>query len=166
VQFSQSNIWFPGWGSLRSTRSRADPTGGWRTYSEEELNAALKLIAIVYRLKVSRSLTNITEKSSTNPVCSQPKMTVRNNEELRAQCRPSARDESNSCHSASWWCQNCWSVIAALKPYCQRLESTLDWFHIGKKFQTVKQALGDSFEDSLESNGTCGMAMLRRALPN
>jgi len=29
----------------------------------------------------------------------------------------------------------------------------------------VKQALGDSFEDSLEAvNGTCGMAMLRRAL--
>lgn len=47
--------------------------------------------------------------------------------------------------------KNCWSVITSLKPYCQRLESILDWFHIGKKFQTVKNALGDSFEDSLES---------------
>jgi len=47
--------------------------------------------------------------------------------------------------------KNCWSVITALKPYCQRLESILDWFHIGKKFQVVKNALGESFEDSLES---------------
>jgi hypothetical protein len=47
--------------------------------------------------------------------------------------------------------KNCWSVIAALKPYCQRLESILDWFDIAKKFQTVKNALGNSFEDSLES---------------
>lgn len=47
--------------------------------------------------------------------------------------------------------KNCWSVIAALKPYCQRLEPILDWFHIGKKFQTVKNALGDSFQESLES---------------
>ncbi len=47
--------------------------------------------------------------------------------------------------------KNCWSVITSLKPYCQRLESILDWFHIAKKFQTVKNALGDSFEDSLES---------------
>lgn len=47
--------------------------------------------------------------------------------------------------------KTCWSVIAALKPYCQRLEPILDWFHIGKKFQTVKYALCDSFEDPLES---------------
>lgn len=47
--------------------------------------------------------------------------------------------------------KNCWSVITFLKPYCQRLESILDWFHIGKKFQTVRNALGESFEDSLES---------------
>jgi len=58
------------------------------------------LSAIVYRLKVSRSLTNITEIINKSCV-SQPKMTIRNNEELRAQCRPSARDESrHSCHSA------------------------------------------------------------------
>ena len=47
--------------------------------------------------------------------------------------------------------KNCWSVITVLKPYCQRLESILDWFHIAKKFQTVKNALGNSFEESLES---------------
>ena len=47
--------------------------------------------------------------------------------------------------------KNCWSVIASLKPYCQRLESILDWFHIGKKFQTVKNALDGSFEESLEN---------------
>jgi len=47
--------------------------------------------------------------------------------------------------------KNCWSVIAALKPNCQRLESFLDWFHIGKKFQTVQHALGDNFGDSLAS---------------
>jgi hypothetical protein len=47
--------------------------------------------------------------------------------------------------------KNCWSVIASLKPYCQKLEPLLDWFHIGKKFQTVKHALGASFEDCLAS---------------
>lgn len=47
--------------------------------------------------------------------------------------------------------KNCWSVIASLKPYCQRLESIWDWFHIGEKFQTVKNALADSCEESMES---------------
>jgi hypothetical protein len=45
---------------------------------------------------------------------------------------------------------NCWSVILALKPHCQTLEPILDWFHIGMKFQTVKKALGEAFEESLE----------------
>lgn len=45
---------------------------------------------------------------------------------------------------------NCWSVILALKPHCQTLEPILDWFHIGMKFQTVKNALGEVFEESLE----------------
>jgi hypothetical protein len=45
---------------------------------------------------------------------------------------------------------NCWSVISSLAPHCRQIESILDWFHIGKKFQTVKNALGDAFEDSLE----------------
>lgn len=45
---------------------------------------------------------------------------------------------------------NCWSVIVALKPHCKSLELILDWFHIGKKFQTVKNTLGEAFEESLE----------------
>jgi hypothetical protein len=45
---------------------------------------------------------------------------------------------------------NCWSVLMTLEPHCQVLECILDWFHIGKKFQTVKNALGESFEQSLE----------------
>jgi hypothetical protein len=45
---------------------------------------------------------------------------------------------------------NCWSVISSLVPHCNELESVLDWFHIGQKFQTLKTALGDTFEDSLE----------------
>lgn len=45
---------------------------------------------------------------------------------------------------------NCWSVVSSLAPHCQQIESILDWLHIGKKFQTVKNALGDAFEDSLE----------------
>jgi len=92
---------FPGWGSLRSTRSRADPTGGWRTYSDpKQLNAALKLYPLLsIALKVSRSLTNITEKSSTNPVCSQPKMT----ETMKSYVLNAAHQQGmnqDSCHSA------------------------------------------------------------------
>jgi hypothetical protein len=37
------------------------------------------------------------------------------------------------------------------KPYCQSLESILDWFHIAKKFQNVKAALGSAFEKSLDT---------------
>lgn len=46
--------------------------------------------------------------------------------------------------------QNCWSVIASLKPYCRTLEPILDWFHIGQKFQNVKQALGETVEEFLD----------------
>jgi hypothetical protein len=46
---------------------------------------------------------------------------------------------------------NCWSVLSVVQPHCQTLESILDWFHIGKKFQNVKNALGEAFEKSLES---------------
>lgn len=46
---------------------------------------------------------------------------------------------------------NCWAVIAALKPRCKSLECILDWFHIGKKFQNVKNALGEPYEKCLDS---------------
>lgn len=46
---------------------------------------------------------------------------------------------------------NCWSAISILKPHCQTLEQILDWFHIGMKFQNVKNALGEALQDSLES---------------
>ena len=46
---------------------------------------------------------------------------------------------------------NCWSVISVLKPMCKSLLYILDWFHIGQTFQTVKNALGAAFEESLES---------------
>ena len=42
------------------------------------------------------------------------------------------------------------SVILALGPYCHSLELILDWFHIAKKFQNVKNALGEDFSESLE----------------
>jgi len=45
---------------------------------------------------------------------------------------------------------NCWSVILALEPHCLSLELILDWFHIAKKFQNVKNALGESCSESLE----------------
>jgi len=45
---------------------------------------------------------------------------------------------------------NCWAVISVLEPHCQTLDCILDWFHIGKKFQTVKNALGEAFEEALE----------------
>lgn len=46
---------------------------------------------------------------------------------------------------------NCWSVLGALQPYCGSWEYILDWFHIRKKFQSVKQALRETFEESLTS---------------
>ena len=46
---------------------------------------------------------------------------------------------------------NCWSVLSVVAPHCQTLECILDWFHIGQKFQNVKNVLGEAFEKSLES---------------
>lgn len=46
---------------------------------------------------------------------------------------------------------NGWSVLSAIRPYCNTLECILDWFHIAKEFQNVKNALGEAFEASLES---------------
>lgn len=45
---------------------------------------------------------------------------------------------------------NCWSVISTLQSHCQQLECILDWFHIAKKFQTVKHALAETFNESLD----------------
>jgi hypothetical protein len=46
--------------------------------------------------------------------------------------------------------KNCWSVLSELEPHCQELECILDWFHIGKKFQNVKNGLDEALEESLE----------------
>ena len=46
---------------------------------------------------------------------------------------------------------NCWSAISSLETYCKKLECILDWFHIVMKIQTVKNALDESFEESLDS---------------
>jgi hypothetical protein len=48
--------------------------------------------------------------------------------------------------------KNCWSVLSVLEPHCKKLVGILDWFHIGKKFQTVKNALEAEFEEALESS--------------
>jgi hypothetical protein len=48
--------------------------------------------------------------------------------------------------------QNCWSVSLSLKPRCQKVVCILDWYHIGQKYQTVKNALGEAFEEELESS--------------
>lgn len=46
---------------------------------------------------------------------------------------------------------NCWSVLSVVQPYCGTLECILDWFHIGKKFQQIKNALGEALAQSLDS---------------
>ena len=45
---------------------------------------------------------------------------------------------------------NCWAVILALEPHCHSLELILDWFHIAKKFQNVKNALAENYNESLD----------------
>jgi hypothetical protein len=65
---------------------------------------------------------------------------------------------------------NCWSVLLSLQPHCQSLECILDWFHIGKRFGNVNQALGEDFENSLESakwelwHGNAEVALAKLAL--
>ena len=45
---------------------------------------------------------------------------------------------------------NCWSVLKDIPKYCDRMVCILDWFHIGMKFQNLKSALAESYEDELE----------------
>lgn len=47
---------------------------------------------------------------------------------------------------------NCWSVLLSLKPHCQNLQCILDWFHIAKKYQNVKNTLSEVWEEVLESS--------------
>ena len=66
--------------------------------------------------------------------------------------------------------QHCWSVLSVIAPHCQTLECMLDWFHIGKTFQTLKNALGEAFATSLDRikwkrwHGTVRDALTKRAL--
>jgi hypothetical protein len=46
---------------------------------------------------------------------------------------------------------NCWSVLRSLESHCQDLKCILDWFHIGKKFENVKNTLGEAFGESLDN---------------
>ena len=46
---------------------------------------------------------------------------------------------------------NCWSVLRSLESRCQALECILDWFHIGKKFEQVKNTLDEAWEEALSS---------------
>jgi len=48
--------------------------------------------------------------------------------------------------------KNCWSVLSALEPHCGKLVGILDWFHIAKKYQTVRRHWGAEFEEALESS--------------
>jgi hypothetical protein len=45
---------------------------------------------------------------------------------------------------------NCWSVIMSLAPHCKQLICILDWFHIAKKFQNVRNAVDESYTETLE----------------
>ena len=45
---------------------------------------------------------------------------------------------------------NCWAVLLSLEPQCKQLVFILDWFHIGKKFQTVRSAVEGEFKETLE----------------
>jgi len=51
---------------------------------------------------------------------------------------------------------NCWSVLSIIKPECSTLECVLDWFHIGKRFQNVKTALGDALPTWTAPNRSFG----------
>lgn len=59
--------------------------------------------------------------------------------------------ESSKVTALADGASNCWSVLSVIQPHCDTLECILDWFHIGKKFQTVKNVLGEAFEQSLDS---------------
>ncbi|MGA7936394.1 MAG: hypothetical protein WCA35_22760 [Kovacikia sp.] len=45
---------------------------------------------------------------------------------------------------------NCWSVLLSLAPHCQQVICILDWFHIAKRFQNVRGAVEEAFQETWE----------------
>ena len=45
---------------------------------------------------------------------------------------------------------NCWSAILSLNSHCKKITCILDWFHIGKKFKSIRSAVEEDFKDTLE----------------
>jgi len=77
---------------------------------------------------------------------------VKNNQDLLINAaREQGLAEETKVTGLADGAKNCWSTLSALNPHCQILELILDWFHIAKKFQNVKGALGPAFEKSLDS---------------
>ena len=130
------------------------------------------LLAIVYRpeniQQVDQYHRQIIEKNCVGAATADNLQTIKTNL-INAALKQGISKETKVTGLADG-ANNCWSVLSALKPYCATLECILDWFHIGKKFQNVKNALGEAFETSLDSakwklwHGEANDALLKLAL--
>lgn len=127
--------------------------GGHIPIQDKEKRSFEALSAIIYQPKnlerIDKNHRKITQKACVASAQNDELKTMKAYM-INAAIKQGLGETTKACGLADG-AKNCWSVLLAIEPYCQSLECILDWFHIGKKFQNVKQTLEESFAESLES---------------
>jgi len=99
--------------------------------------------------KVDKHHNEITQKTSVASALSDNQKTIK--QLVLTACRKegtNARVTQLTCLTDG--ASNCWSIAHSLKPYCKKLITILDWFHITKRFTIINNRVDDGFEEKLE----------------
>jgi hypothetical protein len=136
--------------SVESLIVQAD--GGHIPTKDKDKRSFEALCAIVYRPENIQTVDNhhrqITDKSCVISALDDDLKTIKTY--LHHAALKQGLSEQTQVTALADGAHNCWAIILALQPYCLSLLCILDWFHIDKKFQNVKNAVGDTFNESIE----------------
>jgi hypothetical protein len=154
-RLSQSNMDAPHPDELpdAATELIVQVDGGHIPTKEKEKRSFEALSAIIYRpsciVEVDKHHRQLTDKICTLSALDDELATIKRY--LYHAALKQGLSEQTHVTALADGASNCWSAISSLEPHCQILELILDWFHIGKKFQNVINALGEPLTKSLES---------------
>lgn len=147
--------------NLPSTLECADPAteliiqvdGGHIPIQDKEKRSFEALSAVVYRpeniQQVDKHHREIVDKTCVVSAINDELQTIKTY--LMNAALKQGMSQSSKVTALADGASNCWSVLSVIQPHCHTLECILDWFHIGKKFQQVKNALGEALAQSLDS---------------
>ena len=127
--------------------------GGHIPTQDKDIRSFEALLAIVYRpeslQQVDKHHRQIVDKTCVVSAINDELQTIKTY--LVNAALKQGMSQSSKVTALADGASNCWSVLSVIQPHCDTVECILDWFHIGKKFQQVKNALGKAFEQSLDS---------------